>query len=438
MLVNSVNSFKSNYVSNSNIFRNNNYTTSLRTKNSVDTVSFSGGVRPEILRNQTKILLSQDVFAPKMKIKMPETALEKEVLLEILEQRLKLDKYVRLTNEKANINSELTQIEELYEQDINSKEADERISLLEKKGNIDSVLKTLNKQIEQEEKRNQSAINYFKEIARLREEYVDKKLIKYPQMEKIWYQIVKNNINSEEKYSTAELIEIIKTGKNIEVKKSVTVPHITSRKEFLATVEKEYEQLIRENINVYATEKENRELYGNQRSKTQNIRYQIQEKYAGLIKKFPGVEDSLNSVYSRLEKKYVYKVEQLVNTDIYPIGEIWDDMRTVEKGIKGLMVDLEHLKAQLESEPNNLELKAKITEKENLLKEFREDWIIGAKHSVNYESINRERMVEAGKIETYDYLISENKTLNRHKLALKIYNENENSIPEDKWVQILG
>ena len=60
-----------------------------------------------------KILLSQDIWAPKLKVKMPESQLEKETLLEILENRLKLDKYVRLFNERRFILSQLAKVDEL-------------------------------------------------------------------------------------------------------------------------------------------------------------------------------------------------------------------------------------------------------------------------------------------------------------------------------------
>lgn len=69
----------------------------------IDKVSFNGGLKPEVLKNQLKILLTQDIWAEKLKVKMPETPLEKEVLLEVLQNRLKLDRFSRLTNEKLKI-----------------------------------------------------------------------------------------------------------------------------------------------------------------------------------------------------------------------------------------------------------------------------------------------------------------------------------------------
>ncbi len=47
---------------------------------------------------------------------MPETPLEKEVILEILEHRLQLDRLVRLTNEKLNIKTKIKMLANLMEQ----------------------------------------------------------------------------------------------------------------------------------------------------------------------------------------------------------------------------------------------------------------------------------------------------------------------------------
>ena len=68
--------------------------------------------KTEIAKNQMKILLSQDIWAQKLKVKMPGTVEEKDVIIPILENRLKLDKFVRLLknilmNENKNISKEI-------------------------------------------------------------------------------------------------------------------------------------------------------------------------------------------------------------------------------------------------------------------------------------------------------------------------------------------
>ena len=411
----------------------NSKTTSKRSLNK--SINFTGYPKADVAKNQMKILLSQDIWAPKLKVKMPESQLEKETLLEILENRLKLDKYVRLFNERRFILSQLAKVDELRAENPRSAEADKISASLAKRGNISSVLATLNKQIEQEEKRNQSAIKYFEDLDKTFEEYIGKKLVKYNQLDKAWHQLKKNNLNPNGELSTAELIEIVKSGKGVEKVVSPSA-HILSRKDLINTLEKEYEELMRKSINIYATSRENQEI-NNQYDKSRNIRYQLNEKYGNIIKKYPGMDEALKGIYSKVEKKYSFKVNQLTGVDIYPIGEIWDQMKDVEKSIKTIMEELPVLKEKFAKDPSNKTLEMEITGKEIVLVGLRDDWTRGAKLSVDYEAINQQRMADAGHLSEYEYLTSENKTLNKHKLAMKVYNENNQSIPEDFWSDIL-
>ena len=149
------------------------------------------------------------------------------------------------------------------------------------------------------------------------------------------------------------------------------------------------------------------------------------------------MQEALEKIYAKVEKKYTFKVNQLDGVDIYPIGEIWDQMRDVEKSIKKVMKELPELREKAEIEPNNTVLKAEIIGKEVLLKELREDWLRGAKHSLNYEAENRQRMANAGHLAEYDYLTAKNKTLTNHRLAMQIYKENNETIPEEAWNDLI-
>ena len=144
--------------------------------------NFKGIERAEVAKNQMRILVAQDIWAPRLKVKLPESQLEKEALLEVLEQRLKLDKYVRLKNDKLAIFAKLDEIDELSEENPKSPEVLALKNELAKSGNIDAVLLTINRQLEQEEKRNKSAFDYFENLDKTMEEYLDKKLIKYGRM----------------------------------------------------------------------------------------------------------------------------------------------------------------------------------------------------------------------------------------------------------------
>ena len=92
---------------------------------------------------------------------MPETPLEKEVILEILEHRLQLDRLVRLTNEKLNIKTKIKMLANLMEQNPSHPDLPALRKEIENKGNLDSYLKTLDKNIELEQKKKETCIRIF-------------------------------------------------------------------------------------------------------------------------------------------------------------------------------------------------------------------------------------------------------------------------------------
>ena len=109
---------------------------------------FKGGPNPEVARNQMRIFLTQDIWAPKLTVRMPQSQLEKETLLEVLKQRLQLDRLARLTNDRFQTIANLSIYNDLIEQNPNSEEATALGKEIEKKGNLTSYFKTINEQIE--------------------------------------------------------------------------------------------------------------------------------------------------------------------------------------------------------------------------------------------------------------------------------------------------
>lgn len=392
--------------------------------------------KEQLAKQRALCVASIDIYAKKPVIKMPENSIEKEALLEVLGQRLKLDRLIRLNYDKLAIRSQLSEIEDLSTNDPQNPRLAELKKGIEKRGNISSVLSTLSKQIELEEKRNQPAIRYFEELDKTFEELLDKKILKLNQIDKFWHQTVKNNINPNGKYSIAELIEIIESGESPNTSVAKSAPKKFSRTELLLNIGKQYKKLMRENINVYVTAGENE--YNNKYASYINARQQIKDRYAGAISKYPGIEKDIEDLYKQLEKEYKDQIESFENTQIYPIGQIWDDMRPIEFRIKKLTAEIAQLKEKSASEPNNQTLKIEIAAKKVLLTELREDWIRGMNLSVKYEAINRSRLIDAGKVEAYDDLVSENKIIKRHKLAYEIANNNNGNIPESEWANVLG
>lgn len=397
----------------------------------VDKVSFSG-LNPEIARNQLKILLTQDIWAPNLRIKMPETPLEKEVILEILEHKLQLDRLVRLTNEKLNIKTKIKMLANLMEQNPSHPDLPALRKEIENKGNLDSYLKTLDKNIELEQKKKKPALEYFKHIDELEEEYTAKHLLKNSAFDKFWHKIIKNNINPDGKLSTQELIDIIREDKAPVVERVIkTTSPILSKKQLLSRVQSQYEQMLREGVDVYKGE-------GNHNDVAKQARKTIAETYADSIKKQAGIDKQLTKIFESVEQKYTFKVDRLDGIDIYPIGEIWKDMKADEKSIKQITQEISQLKEKLAKTPDSQDLKDLLTKKETELQNFKDEWVSRLGFSVKYEGINRERMVEADRLPEYDYLTSENKTIKKHKRIFDIYKTNNDTIPETMWAEIIA
>lgn len=404
----------------------------VKNTNSVDTVSFTG-LRPEIIRNQFKILLSQDIWATKLAVKMPEGGLEKEALLEILEHRAKLDKYARLNNRRAEILTKISHVEHLSKTDPTNPELAQTLAELDKLGNLESVLKTLERQINEEAVRNKPALEYFENLGKLEDEYFSKKFVRFGQMEKFWHKVLKGNINAEGQYSTPELIEIIKSGKLPKAVEEVVevAPRITSKKDLFMVVRAEYRQLLREDVNVYSTN-------SNHTPSAKHAQARIQEKYDAQIKKFGVNQNRLDEVYKYVEREFNTQVENILDVDIYPLGEHWGQMSGVESSLRTLRRDISQLRGRLANYPDEVESQERLAKKLSELEATKKLWILGMKKSVQYEAVNRDMMEKAGKIKQYDYLTGENKIIKLHKDALAICEKNNDELPEEMWVRILS
>lgn len=397
--------------------------------NSVDTVSFTSGNHREIQKNQYRILLTQDIWAPKLSVKMPENGLEKEALLEILEQRQKLDRYARLTNERAEIITKISYTNDLLENDPTNPELEILTTDLAKRGNLTSVLNTLNSQIELEAKKNKPAIEYFENLAKLEDEYLAKKMIKEPKMTKFWYQIQKGNINKDGQYSTRELIQIVKSGKNPTQK--TAKPRVLSPKELLVTTSAEYSELLREHVNVYSLNPEQ----ANQASVARKI---VLEKYQSNIGRYSGIEKSIDERFKEVEKQFNRRVDLFSDILIRPLGELWQQMDEVKKGINITKSQIADAEAKLEADKENEQLQAELQDYKDKLEMQRFLWLEGVKRSVAAEKENRNIMIEHNRLSAYDYLTGKNPVINKHKAILELYTQNNNSIPEEKWDEILA
>lgn len=395
--------------------------------------SFKAGINPETARNQMKIMLSQDCWAHKLKVRKPESALEKEVLLEILKNRLQLDRFTRLTNELFRTKASIILYNALFEKEPKSPECEELGKELDRKGNLISYLNTLDKQIELEKRKNKQALDYFNNIDEVKDVYLAKKLVKDGKLWRFYDNIVKNNINKDEQYSTQELIDIIEASdvnENNETKQIVHSPKILSKKQLLTSAELLYEDILRKTVNIY-------EEISSHFKEAKIARAEVEETYKESIIKYPEVKKALTKIYENIEKKIIHKVDRIADLDIYPIGVIWKDMAGVEAQIKSVTGKIDILKHSLSQNSSDKNLMEELDEQEKIFNELKEEWINGMLYSVKYEKYNRERMIEAGNEAEYTYLADKNPTILKHNEAAKIYHENNDIMPEEFWKTII-
>lgn len=421
-----------NTVSNSQNIKNKTTSTLHSNKNRLVNNVFKGSIKTEISRNQLKILLSQDIWAEKLAVKKPETPLEKEVLLEILQNRKFLDKFTKLNNEKYRLINEISTLNFLIDKDPSNSEIPKLKEKITSRGNLDSILSTLNKKIELELKKNKPAFDYIKNIEKIEDEYRKRKLINDSKMNKFWHQIMKNNINEENKYSTKNLINIIENDTTPAGSQNIQeVAKAHSKKSLLEKVSNLYEQYLRENIDVY----EGR-IY---RYKSELSEHkEIMDLYNQAITKYPEIKKQFYKISEALENKFRYKIQQLNKIEVYPVGEIWKEMKIVEYDVKQLNNSINILTKQLEKNPDNKEILESIIKNKELIKDLQKKWLYGLEASMKLESVNRQQIAKAGKLADYNYLVGENKTRKRYQDAYNLFHENNYTIPEDKWSEIMG
>lgn len=424
MLISPINSIKSNVT-------NLNYSKKINLKNnpeddkqinnsSINNICFYANPNLKVLENRYKILLTQNIWKPRLDVKMPENEIEKKVLLEVLQRRLKLDEYARLTEKRFSIITD---------------DSDE---------NKESALKKLEEEIKLTSQVNRASLQYFKDIEKLADEYLDKKLIKISQMEKFYSQIKKQNINKNGEYSTAELIEIIKSGKapeKVAVKEAGKTENLVfhSKKELISAIEAHYEKTLRSMINIYIQS-------NNYEVEAYVSRQAVEGKFKEALKKYPDVAKNINKIYENIEKRYIYKHNKLADV-LYPknaeeaknkqgfanLNKIWQEMRPIEDEMKKVIKDIESLKSKQKTSPKDKAIAEQLEEKEDKLGELKDKWLFLMMNSVKWESHNYKIAEDLGMKETYNYLVDENPIVKKHFFAFKNYIDNDKHITDEYW-----
>ena len=402
--------------------------------NAADTVSFSGKPQqdPEVQKDQLRVLLTQDIWANKLAVKMPESDLEKEVLLEILKHRKNLDKYVRCRNEKMKILWDYSVYKDWKAKKPDSPEFKELEHDLFKRGNLAKVLDTLNKTIEQEEKKHRASLDYFKNLAEMNENY---QLVKPNAMEKFWQQIRKNDINADHKYNTQDLIDIIEGKKELEEKLPAEKPEPTGawkpKKLIISEAREKYEQYLREEINIYRGPNQGEKAIQGQRRLVYNINTTTNAKY-------PNIESELRKAFDVVKAKYLRQKAILGQTEIFAVEKIWEDMDQGITEMKNALQEIAELQKQSEENPEDKSISDSLELTKQQLAETKKLWIEYLIFGNQYEQKNRDMFVEMGKGAAYDYLTGICKEILRYKELEKICNENNGELPEEEWAKLLA
>ena len=455
--------------------------------------NFKSARSAQIAENKMKILIAQDIKAPKLAIKLPESSIEKKALLEILFQRLKLDRLIRLTNERFDIISDIIRYNELQVSGSNSEEAGKIKDRLDKKGNIKECLATLNKQIKQESKRNKGALNYFEELSNLEDEYYAKKIIKDANLEKFWIQVRKNNINPEGKYSTKELIEFVKNDHNPIKKSEVSVEQVEVKQpetfakkcsnaikkmpcvkekvnkpveeklveevfdvntpvvvlevqntlspeynemiyRYLLPIGSRYETLLRENVNLYLTaDKSVAPIVTGMWRKACN-------EHASIISGNRVVNEALSPIGNRVIDKFYYIVKKIMDNDIninVDVKDLFAVVESCEQRLYKLDCERNELKQMIAKESQNVLLEQELEKIESEIVETREQWTQKMLKLAKSLKENKEIIISSGFKDEYEYIFGINHHIKKYEKAFDVYQENNSSIPESYWQNLI-
>ena len=188
------------------------------------------------------------------------------------------------------------------------------------------------------------------------------------------------------------------------------------KKIFIAKIEKQYEQILRQNINIYS----GKELKSEDAVKAKTAIYADN---ADGFNHFPEVQKSLAKIFEGIRNKYMFKVNRIVGIEIFPIGEILKDMHIVEKDLKESLSEIKILKQELKNAPDDMNLKNALNEAEQVFEVHKKDWLMRLEYSMKYEQMNRQRFKDAGLEEEYAYLTDANLLLNKYKKAYKAFEE---------------
>ncbi len=393
--------------------------------------TFKSAATKKIAENQYKILATTDIWAKDLKVMMPKNSVEKEALLEILRNRLKLDRLSRLISTKFIIMTKMSRFDKMSEQDPKSQETLKAAKDLSRYGNLTSTLRTLERKIDLEKHKNKEACDYFKELLKIEDQYWDKHIMRPNMLTNYLKEVQKNNLNPNGKYSIPELIEMVENGTSMTKAEAEKVrTQALGRKQYETLIESQYEFYLRKFVSIY-------ESVATKDVDIREARQAFMNTHKEYAKKFPEASKALDKITKPVMDKIKFKIHRLEGISMYAVGTVWDELKRIQADMKVLYPVINDLKLRLETNPDNTQLKLELEKAEEAFAKMKAEWENQLNLAVCLEAENRDRCEEAGKVSEYDFLTSESVTINRFKGYEKMREENGGTMPNDFWTDYL-
>lgn len=423
----------------------NEYSKNLYTNKSCNT-NFNG--KKALFReNELKALLSQDIWSPELRVRMPQSAEEKKVLIEILTKRLELDELVKLTNNKFKLLTDYNYLNSLIKNDPNNSQIPELRETLLKDGDVTTRYNEMDETINMLKKQHKTAYDYLVNLGNMSEKLIDNHIITIGKMQKFWDSITKNNINPDGKLSTKEILEQVTNCKigenNTEKAASTKTSPILTKGKAISNIENSYEQALLESLNIY-------QPTSNHSSDVKYAKKNSEQFISTILKHFPEIKNQLANIYDRVEKKIMNTVIRLINVkrvvdgnivqgvQVHPLDRVWQDMDERVKIAKNAIKEIETIKSELVKKPNDDKLKSELNKQNAILNEAKSDWLELLDYSVKWEVENQKLFDEADRLRDYSYLTSKNAIIKQHRELYNLVKENQNTMPEEKWAEIFA
>ena len=424
-------------------------------------------------------------------VRLPQTPEEEKAVIEFLENRAPLDKYLELMEEKANIERKITKRDVLMGK--NKKSAQDIQDLgkvrdeLDEMGDVKEILKSLNKAIRNERLEHGKEIEFLERIDRLEEAYKELKLITPKEINEFYDSFNKQYLNRDINMTAQELLDIFRNGKAADyaqtTKAAEAAEELKAQKAARAqesaqfqqqieaarkqqmeiqkaqrrdaanrknaasriareNISKEQQLLIDKAVNEYETKARQRvNVYrANFKDMTGEGDRIVREYTAKYTKLYPNILQHIATGIQNTTDKYNKTVRRIVDSqlEIFPMK---DDLNYLTYGIhviKDERNDIRKLQRLLRKNGEDSKTRTELEEAKERLKKLKAKWLEDVQRVVAHENYNRQKFIDVGRGKDYDYLTEINDELVFYRDINRCVGENNGKLPAKIWDDILS